>query len=229
MKILIAEDEAIIAISLYQVLTDMGYLPIEPAIDSAEAIAAIKTEKPTFAIVDIHLGEYFSGFEVAAVLQKQKIPFIFLTALFDKETIEQAKVYKPAAYLVKPFTKQNLFATIEMSNLQAQDELTAQETKTIFVKDGNKTIPINTQEIIYLEAESKYIAIHTSTKRKVLIRSSFSELLQQLNFDSLVQIHKSFVVNTSCITAMKYDEIFIGDLNIPVGRAYRKNLSKDLT
>jgi two-component system, LytTR family, response regulator LytT len=225
MKILIAEDEAVIAISLFQVLKDLGYQPFEPTVNNEEAIETIQNQKPTFAIVDIHLGTYFSGFKVAAALQKQNIPFIFLTALFDKETIEKAKIYNPAAYLVKPFTKQNLFATIEMSLLQSQTIISQEQPQTIFIKDGKKMIPINTQEVIYLQSEGKYIAIYTIAKKKHLLRNTLSEVCQQLNIATLIQIHKSFVINTRFITAVKYDEILLGEIIIPVGRAYRKNLT----
>jgi two-component system, LytTR family, response regulator LytT len=224
MKILIAEDEAIIAISLFTVLTELGYQPLDPAATGKEAIATIESQKPEMAVVDIHLGEYYSGFAVAEKLQQQNIPFIFLTALFDKETIEKAKTYNPAAYLVKPFSKQNLFATIEMSVLHQVHSKKIQESKNVLVKDGSQQIEIDAAAITYLEAENKYIFIHLADGKKHLVRSSFKDVMEQLNLPNLVQVHKSYVININCITAIKYDEIFLGDVSIPVGRTYREGL-----
>jgi two-component system, LytTR family, response regulator LytT len=228
MKILIAEDEAIIAVSIFKVLTDLEYEPIEPAINMDEALSSIESYNPTFGIIDIHLGEYYSGFKVAEVLQKKKIPFIFLTALYDKETIEKAKIYNPAAYLVKPFTKQNLFATIEMSLLQASKVEESNLPQIVFIKEGSKTIPLNLAEIVYLESNNKYIFVHFSNKKKQILRSSFKEIMFQLNCPTLIQIHKSYVINKVFITSMKYDEILLGEIAIPVGRVYREDLKKKL-
>jgi DNA-binding LytR/AlgR family response regulator len=224
MEILIAEDEAIIAISLYTVLAELGYQPLEPATSSAEALSVLQKQKPAMAIVDIHLGEYFSGFAVAAALQKQNIPFVFLTALFDKDTIDKAKTYNPAAYLVKPFTKQNLFATIELSVLHSTQLKEAQTTGKVYITEGNKQIEIDTASVVYLEAENKYIFIHLDTEKKLVIRSSFQEIMEQLKITTMIQVHKSYVINTRFITALKYDEVLIGGKAIPVGRTYRSNL-----
>jgi DNA-binding response OmpR family regulator len=90
MKILIAEDEAYIAESIYQMLMQFGYEPLETAGNVTKAIDYIETLTPQLAIVDIHIGENYSGFTVAAALNEKNIPFIFLTALYDKETISRA-------------------------------------------------------------------------------------------------------------------------------------------
>jgi two-component system, LytTR family, response regulator LytT len=226
MKILVAEDEAIIAISLCTVLTELGYTPLEPAATSTEALLTLANEKPAMAIVDIHLGDYFAGFDVAAKLQQQGIPFIFLTALFDTSTIEKARQYAPAAYLVKPFTKQNLYATIQMSVLNQIASTAVPAPRQVVIKDGNQQVSVACANIVYIQAENKYISICTTDGKKTLLRSSFQEVAEQLNMPELVQVHKSYLVNTRYITAIKYDEVLLGDAVIPVGRTYRENLKE---
>jgi DNA-binding LytR/AlgR family response regulator len=232
MKILIAEDEAIIAESLYQVLLQLGYQPLEPVSSSDEAIALLKTMVPELAILDIHMGKKFSGFDVAAILQQKNIPFIFLTALYDKETLGLAKAYNPSSYLVKPFTKENLFTTIELTISQYRMQKGAPDHADlqVFIKTGNQNLLIKPIEITYLESQGKYVSITLESGKKHLVRTSLTDVMEQLQLPSLVQVHKSFIVNTAYITALKYDEVFIGQRAvIPIGRAYKDGIKNRLS
>ncbi len=223
MQILIAEDEAIIAESLYQVLLDIGYKPLEPVNSFAEANDMLEKKIPDLAIVDIHIGEHFSGFKVAEVLNNFNVPFIFLTALYDKETIDRAKEFNPSAYLVKPFNKENLFATIELAaNQQQLKKIIGEKNVTpVFFKDGIKTVSIVPTEIIFIKIDGKYAYLFLQQRKKYTLRISLNDILTQLNFPSLIQVHKSFAVNIHCIKQIKYAEIFVEDIIIPLGRSYR--------
>jgi two-component system, LytTR family, response regulator LytT len=230
MKILIVEDEAIIAESIYQVLLQLDYKPLEPIDTHEEALQLLKHTQPQLAIVDIHIGKPFSGFKVAAVLQQQKIPFIFLTALYDKETVARAKTYNPSAYLVKPFNKENLFATIELTLAQQVHESNSLlDNDQLFIKDGTQNIVITRSEVNYLHAEGKYVELYLTTGKKYLIRNNFTEMMEQLKMDSLVQVHKSYIVNLQKIKAIKYDELLLDEVAIPIGRSYKESLKERLS
>jgi two-component system, LytTR family, response regulator LytT len=231
MKILIAEDEAIIAESLYQVLSDLGYSPLEPCQDSDEAINEIEKSNPTLALVDIHIGEQFSGFKVAAKLNQKSIPFIFVTALYDKETVQKATEFNPAAYLVKPFNKENLFTTIELAtaNKNVDSKKLLKENNPIFIKDGIAEISILPIEITHIESAGAYINIVMINGKKYLVKSSLQEFLLQHKIETIIQIHKSFLINITHIKAIKYDEVLIYNTLIPIGRAYKNNLRDTLS
>jgi two-component system, LytTR family, response regulator LytT len=230
MKILIVEDEAVIAESLYQVLNDLGYEPMEPAFNSLEAIEIIEKHTPKLALVDIHIGSKFSGFEVAKVLNKKKIPFVFVTALYDKETVNKAKDFSPAGYLVKPFNKENLFTTIEMAmaNYQPKQKNNAVLPEQVFVKNGSEIISILPKDITYIESANGYININILSGKKHLIKSSLHEIIEQLKIPTLIQVHRSFIINTLHIKAVKYDELLINDTMVPIGRMYRVDLKEKL-
>jgi two-component system, LytTR family, response regulator LytT len=230
MKILIAEDEAIIAESLYQVLSDLGYSPLEPSYDSDEAIANIDAQLPSLALVDIHIGEQFSGFKVASKLNQKSIPFIFVTALYDKETVKKATEFNPSAYLVKPFNKENLFTTIELAiaNNKPKHDNKTNTAKQIFVKDGANEISISPNDITYIESAGAYINIFMRSGKRHLTKSSLQEFLVQHNINTLAQVHKSYIINIAHIKAIKYDEVLVHETMIPIGRAYRNNLRDKL-
>jgi two-component system, LytTR family, response regulator LytT len=230
MKILIAEDEAIIAESLFQVLTDLGYSPLEPCQDSNEAINEIEKSNPNLALVDIHIGEQFSGFKVAAKLNRKSIPFIFVTALYDKETVQKATEFNPAAYLVKPFNKENLFTTIELAiaNNKPKNNDHASIVEQIFIKNGVNEISISSADITHIESAGAYINIIMQSGKRHLIKSSLQEFLTQHNINTLAQVHKSYIINTAHIKAIKYDEVLVHETMIPIGRMYRNNLRDKL-
>jgi DNA-binding LytR/AlgR family response regulator len=228
MKILIAEDEAVIAESVYQVLIQLGYEPEEPVDNSTAAINAINNKLPDLVIVDIHMGAPYSGFKVAEVLQQKNIPFIFLTALYDMDTVSRAKLYNPSSYLVKPFTKENLFTNIELAvSMHALKQQAAPAPlEQFFVKLGNNDVPIDITDISYLEADGKYVIIHLSNGKKYPLRSSLTDALLQIQSASLMQVHKSYVVNTRLIKSITYDELYVDDKAIPLGRSYREQVKK---
>lgn len=228
MKILIAEDEAIIAESLYQVLMSLGYEPIEPAGTSDEAIALITETTPDLAIVDIHIGAPFNGFDVAALLQQKNIPFIFLTALHDKETVKRAQAYSPKGYLVKPFNSENLFAAIELAISQHIATPAAIAPAQIFIKNGARHISLSLTDISYLESAGKYVTLHLINGKKYLVRATLGEVLNQLSVKSIMQVHKSFAVNLAYVQSMRYDQLLVNNQPIPVGRTYRDELRQKL-
>jgi DNA-binding LytR/AlgR family response regulator len=227
MKILIAEDEAVIAISLYRILIELGYETSDPAASAEEAIYEMKHNKPDMAIVDIHLGDYYTGFKVAEELSKQGIPFFFLTALFDQETIDRAKKYAPVAYLVKPFTKENLFATIELlalKNFSRQEINTVKQLVRVY--DDKAEHQFDESDFLYAEVKEKYVYIYLLNAKQITLKITLYELLAQLHTQHIIQVHKSFVVNINHASAIKYDEIIVQGNTIPVGRVFKDNIKK---
>ena len=96
LRVLIVEDEFIIANNLKLMLEDLGYHPLEPAMGKQEAIEMLKNNEVDLAILDINLSGKHEGIEIAKEInEKSHIPFIFLTSNADKETINEAKLTKP--------------------------------------------------------------------------------------------------------------------------------------
>jgi DNA-binding NarL/FixJ family response regulator len=90
-KILVIEDEIIIADHLCDILNELGYECFEPAINYTEAIDSLKTNQPDVAIIDIQLGGKKTGIDLAEYINENyNFPFIFLTSNSDPLTIEKA-------------------------------------------------------------------------------------------------------------------------------------------
>lgn len=118
-RILILEDEKVVARDLQGILTTFGY-ETSLASSGEEAIGVAKRDKPDVALVDIHLAGSLDGIETAQALRQQTdVGVVYLTAHGDEETLERAESTEPLGYLVKPFSEPTLKATLQMAVVKA--------------------------------------------------------------------------------------------------------------
>jgi DNA-binding NarL/FixJ family response regulator len=116
LKILIVEDEPVIAenISIYLDNNDFEVSGI--AYDSDEAFEQLRHNTPDAVILDINLESEKDGIEIAGYINKNvQIPFLFLTSYSDKNTLDKAKAVQPGGYIVKPFNERTLLASLEIA------------------------------------------------------------------------------------------------------------------
>ena len=132
-RILIVEDEAVVAENLEMAITDVGYEVVGRAASADDAINAAIEFKPDLILMDIVLFGQKNGIDASyEIKEKLDIPIIFLTAYSDLELVDRAKNTEPYAYIVKPFQERQLFASIEMAlhNSQIVRKLKESETKS---------------------------------------------------------------------------------------------------
>ncbi len=115
-RVLIVEDEPLIAKNISKYLNNNDYEVSGIAYDAEEALFQLRRQPPDFAILDINLESGKDGIDLAEHINSHYyIPFIYLTSYSDKETLERAKKTNPSGYLVKPFNEKTLYATIEIA------------------------------------------------------------------------------------------------------------------
>ncbi len=113
-RILVVEDEGIIAMELAHTLRDFGYAVVGTAADDAEALALAEREQPDLVMMDIVLRGPVDGIETARRLREARdLPVVFLTAYGDASTLERAKQAAPYGYLLKPYRREELRAAVE--------------------------------------------------------------------------------------------------------------------
>ena len=113
-KILVVEDEGIVAMDIKNALLHLGFKVVNIAKDYTSAIKSVKQNEPTIILMDINLkNSAKDGIDTAIDIQKIKnIPIIYLTAFSDEETVMRAIHTNPISYLVKPFKREELKSTI---------------------------------------------------------------------------------------------------------------------
>jgi diguanylate cyclase (GGDEF)-like protein/PAS domain S-box-containing protein len=129
-RILIVEDEKIIAIDLQRRLERFGYTVVGMAGDGESAVSMALELVPDIILMDIMLGGKMDGIEAAVAIKASKdIPFIFLTAFTDERTLERAKEAEPYGYILKPFKERELYTTIDIALYKhgMEGKLTRQE------------------------------------------------------------------------------------------------------
>ncbi|HMR89302.1 MAG TPA: response regulator transcription factor [Saprospiraceae bacterium] len=115
LKILIVEDEPLISEDIASIITKEGYQVIGQAYDGISALDIIHNRKPDIVLLDISLDHQITGIDIAKIINnKYSIPFIFITSYSDKQTLDQAKNLLPEGYIVKPFKKKDILATLEI-------------------------------------------------------------------------------------------------------------------
>ncbi len=222
-KVLIVEDEGIVAMDLAAGLDKDGYEVVGIADSATEAASLFKENEVDIILMDVHIIGEKDGIDTAAELLKQRsVPLIYLTAFTDTNTINRAKSTHPAAFLAKPYSITNVRIAIELAisnfavtaqqsqgkvvaieNNRSAAELTEKETilqmnDYIFVKNNYVFVKIRLEDILYAEADNNYVQLVT-TEKKLLLRLSLSQLLEKINYRSMVRIHRSYAVNINMI------------------------------
>ena len=115
-RVLIVEDEPVIAENLAHYLNNSDFQVCGIAYDDEEAKMFLENDSPDAVILDINLESDSNGIDIAGMINRQyPMPFIFLTSYADRDTLERAKQVKPWGYIVKPFNEQTVLASLEIA------------------------------------------------------------------------------------------------------------------
>jgi signal transduction histidine kinase len=115
-RIMVVEDEIIIAMHISETLTNLGYEVSDVITSGEEAIEQAAEIKPDLILMDIMLSGSINGIKVARQIRDSlNIPVVYLTAHTDRITLNKAKETQPFGYVVKPFTERELHTAIEMA------------------------------------------------------------------------------------------------------------------
>lgn len=130
-RILVVEDEAIVAMDIESRLINMGYSLAGRAVSGEQALALAEAERPDLMLMDICLQGAMDGIDAAREIhQRFRIPVIFLTSYSEEETLERAKLAEPFGFILKPFDDRDLKSTIEITLYKIEgDQLRRQAEK----------------------------------------------------------------------------------------------------
>ena len=129
-RILIVEDEGILALDVQQRLTSLGYPVPEVASTGEEAVQKAAEGRPDLILMDIMLPGKIDGVTAAERIHARfDIPVIYITAYADEDTLRRAKVTEPYGYIVKPFKERELHITIDMALYKSKMERKLKESE----------------------------------------------------------------------------------------------------
>ncbi|MCH2234662.1 MAG: DNA-binding response regulator [Crocinitomicaceae bacterium] len=214
-KVLIAEDDVLIAESLKDCFEELGHTVLGIVTDKYEAKKYLDLQ-PDICFLDIQMHGVKEGFNIAELInEKYNIPFMFITSYADPDTVKQASLHKPSGYLVKPFDDNDVFAALEIA---MANQISNHKVE---LKDGFSRIKLNPLDIYFVKSDDNYVEVHTKEGRKVE-RSTLDQFLEKLP-PIFQRCHRSYLVNTELIKRVNSNEILLQDgIKVPLSKSYKE-------
>ena len=161
-KILIVEDERIVAKDIQSTLQNLGYEILAMVSSGEEAVSRAAEMRPDLVLMDIMLKGQMDGIQAAQVIQDRfSIPVIYLTAYADSSTLQRAKITTPFGYILKPFEERELHTTIEMALYRHQMDRKFRESEDRF----RTLTETATDGIIVIDEESSMLYVNPAVEK----------------------------------------------------------------
>ena len=249
-RILILEDEMIIAADLSMQLTKLGYKVIGIQTKAEGLLETITANPPDIILMDIVLAGAIDGIEAAILILKNKpTPVVFLTSNTDDATFKRALEAKPFAFISKPFHFSEIQRTLKLieHRMETKEEFDDLEEKTpasqqgkdvdhvssmndrLFIRHKNQLVKVYLSDIYFVAADRTYCKVHT-TEQVYLLAVPLRAIALQLPEEQFLRIHRSFVVNLTKIDTVNENLEFltIDSNEIPVSRRMKEEVGKRL-
>jgi len=213
-KILIVEDENIVAKDIQNTLKSLGYLVAGVAASGEEAIQKTGETRPDLVLMDIMLRGYQDGVEAAqTILAQHNIPVIYLTAYTDDKTLQRAKITEPYGYILKPFEERELHIAIEMAihkhrmakKLQEREQWLTKILKTI----NDAVIVIDQKgEVAFMNVAAETL---TGWKQKEAAGKALAEIFKIVDAESHAATTNGFVSPAFNVGSERYSWLLTKD------------------
>ncbi|HAS44976.1 MAG TPA: DNA-binding response regulator [Microscillaceae bacterium] len=217
-KALIVDDEVLARekmLSLLQLVNDVEV--VGQCSNGLEVIQFLQQHTCDLIFLDIQMPE-MTGFEVLQHLQLTELPYIVFVTAYDQYALQAFEVHA-LDYLLKPFDRDRLGQTLQRVRKQiAQDREISQQKKLLqlmqnlppaksylermVIKEAGKVFFVKTDEISCIEAAGNYLKLYTQNSHH-LIRETMQSIMQKLDPQSFIRIHRSWIVNLEHIRSME--------------------------
>lgn len=235
MKILILVDELITATDLKIVLENNGHEVLPICSNYQDALQAVKTGLPDLLLTDIRLSRSeLDGIQIVTQITTEfPIPVIYLTSHTDPATFERAKLTRPAAFLFKPFRKEEVVFQIELAfehykvNKPATTETTSSENLFFPSSKGHKKI--HKSSVLYIRAQGAYVDLYTFNNRTPLVLSmNLGYIEQYFSPPNFYRLGRSYIINLDRIESFDSDYVYFENstAKVPIPHARRQEFFK---
>ena len=223
----IIDDEPLALDLMERYVKNTSFLDCKGKYNSAiEALEIINSSKIDLVFLDIHMPE-LNGLEFSRILPKET-RIIFTTA-FNKYAIEGYKV-NALDFLLKPFNYEEFFTASQKAkewfDLNAKQNtrlIDSDDKKFIFVKSEYKQLKINLKEVLYFESLKDYVKIWIQNQQKATLTiMSLKSLEGELDQDSFMRIHRSFIISLNSIQSVERGRVLMTNgIYITVAEQYK--------
>jgi DNA-binding LytR/AlgR family response regulator len=236
-RVLIVEDDMIIAANISLQLSKLGYEITGIESRGEEAINHVRLNTPDLVLMDINLKGSIDGIETAYAMQTTTdIPIVYITANNDEATFEKAKKTHPFAFIAKPINMRALCRTLslvqEQINRRNKTESEKEEiieflNDRIFIRHHGQMVKLLLEEILFVEADRNYCHIVTS-KQTYLLTATLKVMHDKLPSSIFVRVHRSYIVNITQLDIVAESHVEINRKVIPLSKSYKESLLRHL-
>jgi DNA-binding LytR/AlgR family response regulator len=222
MKILIVEDDPFVAEDLKEKLEKLQHRVTGIAECYDTGLASVREIKPDLVLLDIELKGALTGIDLSEQLNKQGIPFLYLSGLRELETYYKANSTGPLKNLAKPIDHYNLRNAL--LDIETTLTTTTQEETMHFFHDKNGLRKrVEPEQIVYMKAARSYCEVYFTDGTKWLLSKPMGTVSQELNYLDLIQISRFYVVNCKHIQQIKGStvQLIVGPF-LKVSETYRE-------
>jgi DNA-binding LytR/AlgR family response regulator len=220
---LIVDDEPIAREGMLEYIEQVEFLHVVGVCKNAiEASIALQKNHVDLVFLDIQMPK-LTGIDFLKNLQSP--PLVIFTTAFPEYAIEGYEL-NVLDYLLKPISFERFFKAVNKAqsylNLRGQKELTIADPY-FFIKSNQKLEKVSIDDILYIEALSNYVILHTKTKKHI-VYMSFKGIESQLPAHHFLKIHKSFIVAVNAIQTIDNDEVVLTNHTLPISKSYKASV-----
>lgn len=226
-KCVIVDDEPLAIQLIASHIAKIDALEVIATCNNAiKAFEVIHTTPVDLLFLDINMPN-LTGIDFLKSLKNP--PKTILTTAYRDYAIESYDL-EVLDYLLKPITFERFFKAVEKflrnqtTNLTTPQKTTTIENDFLLIKSGNKHHKVITDDIIYIESLKDYIQIHLEGNRRITSKYKIGDIEKDLISKSFLRVHRSYLINTSKITAFTSHEIEVNAVEIPIGISYKENV-----
>jgi two-component system LytT family response regulator len=218
---LVVDDEPIARSGMLEYIEQVDFLYAAAACKNAiEATAALQNNAIDLVFLDIQMPK-ITGIEFLKDLPTP--PLVIFTTAFPEYAIEGYEL-NVLDYLLKPISFERFFKAVIKAqsylNLKVKTATASIAEPYFFIKSNQKLEKIFIDDILYIEALSNYVILHTRAKKHI-VYMSFKGIESQLPAHLFLKIHKSFIVAVNAIQTIDNNEVILADHILPISKSYR--------
>ena len=222
-RCLIVDDEPLAIRLIEKHISQIESLEVVATCNSAiKAFEILNTHTIDLMFLDIKM-PHLTGIDFLKSL-KNPPKTIFTTAFRDFAL--ESYDFETVDYLLKPITFERFIKAIDRYTKLTSQGFPQVQRETvvndyILIKSGNKHHKIILNEIVYIESLKDYIQIHLENDKTIVSKYKLGDIEQELMTYNFLRVHRSYIINTSKITAFSTHDIDVNNQEIPIGTSYK--------
>ena len=237
-RVVIVDDEPPSRTTLRLLLAQSrAFTLVRECAHGEEAVAAVREDKPDVLLLDVQMPG-MDGFDVLRSIGPSAVSAVIFVTAYDRYALRAFETHA-LDYLLKPFSDERFAQVMDRVRLRLQEQAQAATGRKLsallaskkpppgcdqlIVREGGRTLVIPLEDIVWIEAEDYYVAIHTRD-RKSLVRETLKTLVKSLDPERFVRVHRSAIVNVSYVRQI--EPLVSGDQRIRLSDGTQLRVSR---